>query len=185
MRSPWDLRPFSSPTNKKFSTVMSQQQTTSIQTMQIITAALMMGVVMFGGVAVVIQSGNDQVVENNELPILLIVAFVFTVIELGARQVVLIVFNQKLKTEIQDYKEGESSAEEFLGLYQTRLIISMALCEGAAFFGLIVYMIEGHWGGLAIAAFLLIIMGTSFPTENKFREWVRTGSGQSAYAGDE
>ncbi|MDB4637563.1 hypothetical protein OAK47_00385 [Planctomycetaceae bacterium] len=161
------------------------QQTTSIQTIQIIAAALMMGVVTFGGVAVVLQSKNDQVPDNNELPILLIVACVFTVIELGARQVVLMVFNQKLKTEIQDYKEGESSAEEFLGLYQTRLIISMALCEGAAFFSLIAVIVEGHWGGFAIAAFLLIIMGISFPTENKFREWVRTGSGQSAYAGDE
>lgn len=163
---------------------MTQQQT-SIQTMQIIAAALMMGVLMFGGVAVVIQSSNDQVPGDEDLPILLIVAGVFAVIQLVARQVVLVLFNNKLKTEIQEYKEGESSAEEFLGLYQTRLIVSMALCEGAALFGLIVYIVEGHWGGVAIAAFLLVIMGISFPTEHKFREWVRAGSGQSAYAGEE
>ena len=161
------------------------QQKTSIQTMQIIAAALMMGVVMFGGVAVVIQAGNEELINQEEFPLLLIVAVVFAVMEMGVRQVLLMAFDNKLKTEIQDYKEGESSAEDFLGLYQTRLIISMALCEGAAFFGIIVYIVEGHWGGLALAAFMLIIMATSFPTENKFRSWIRSGSGQSAYAGDE
>lgn len=164
---------------------MDQQSTTSIKTIQIIAAALIMGVVIFAGFAVVIQSGAEADPQDEGIPILLIAASVFTVMELGARQVMMMVFDKKLKQEIEEYRGDQSSAEQFLGLFQTRTIISFALCEGAAFFGVIVYIIEGHPGGLGLAGFLVALMAISFPTENKFRSWVRSQSGQSAYAGEE
>lgn len=165
---------------------MNQQQQPSILTCQIIAGAMYMGVVIFAGIAFVIQSGRDAAdAEPGELPILLIVAAVFTVTELAARQFVLMVYDRKLKEEIRGFDPETDSTDRFLALYQTRLIVTMAMLEGGAFLGVVVYLIEGHWGGLAIAGFLLMLMAFGFPTESKFREWIRKHSGHSAYAGDE
>jgi hypothetical protein len=87
--------------------------------------------------------------------------------------------------KIEDREAEELRPEDVLGAYQTRLIVSLALLEGVAFFCLVAFMVEHRWESFGIAMALLLMMAANFPTENKFRNWVRQIAGKSAFAGDE
>ncbi|MEI8017176.1 MAG: hypothetical protein WCH39_03200, partial [Schlesneria sp.] len=72
--------------------------------------------------------------------------------------------------KMRDESTG-SVTKELPGLFQTRMIIGMALLDGAALFNLIAYVINGHWFSLATAGFLLLLMGMMFPTVREFENW--------------
>lgn len=64
---------------------------------------------------------------------------------------------------------GETS--ELLGVYQTQMIIGLALLEGGAFFNGVAYLIEGHAPNLIAAVVLLLLILARFPTEQKIEDW--------------
>lgn len=61
-----------------------------------------------------------------------------------------------------------STAESF----QVKLIIGMALLEGAAFLNLIMYMITGSNLSIAMAGLLLFLLLARFPTTNGVQSWI-------------
>jgi hypothetical protein len=61
-----------------------------------------------------------------------------------------------------------------LAMYQTKLIVGAAIFEGAAFFNLVTYMIEGQVFSLAIAGVLLLLILMHFPTVGGVQEWLET-----------
>jgi hypothetical protein len=52
------------------------------------------------------------------------------------------------------------------------MIVGMAMLEGAAFFCLIAYIVEGNVLPLTAAGGLLFLMLFSFPTHDRVEEWV-------------
>jgi hypothetical protein len=116
---------------------------------------------------------------------MLILLGIATVSVLAARFIVLKGFDRKMAEKIADREEEGLVPEDVLAGYQTRLIQSLAMLEGVAFYALVDFMIEDRWEAFGIAMFLLLMMAVNFPTENKFKNWVRKVSGQSAFAGDE
>jgi hypothetical protein len=155
---------------------------------QIIAAALMMGVVGFGGVVFVLHALQESPAEAQDvadppredappeesLPILLLVLLVLTGGCLIGRFVILGTFDRQLISDLSMDRDPPLRTEDCLGRYQTRLIISLAMLEGCAFFALIVFMVEGRWEAIGLAGFLLLIMALNFPTESKFVQWVET-----------
>ncbi len=67
---------------------------------------------------------------------------------------------------------AEPTPQAAFGLYQTRLIVGLGLLEGAAFFNLIAYLLEGHWWSYLVVAALLTWMLASFPTRDRLRRWI-------------
>jgi len=67
-----------------------------------------------------------------------------------------------------------------LPLYQTQLIIASALTEGAAFFALIAYMIERHPLALGLAALLIAVLLSRFPTLDRVHGWLDDQSARLA-----
>lgn len=69
-------------------------------------------------------------------------------------------------------RETGDDASKLLAVYQTRQIIGAAIIEGAAFFALIVYMLEGSnlaaGAGVLLTASLLFF----FPTRDGLRRWL-------------
>ena len=57
-------------------------------------------------------------------------------------------------------------------IYQTRLIVGLALLEGAAFFCMIVFLLEGSALSLIAALVLLLVEATRFPTEPGLSGWI-------------
>ncbi|MFO0881341.1 MAG: hypothetical protein U0840_28915 [Gemmataceae bacterium] len=71
-----------------------------------------------------------------------------------------------------------SDQERLLNIYQTGLIIRLALVEGVAMLGAIAYLIEGRLAAIAVSAIALLIMVAFFPTEGSVASWLRTRSTQ-------
>jgi hypothetical protein len=147
---------------------VSQQQPTPetlIRGMQIIAAALPLGVIVFALVAVLALGALAQPPSGS------IVSLVGVVFAVGAFAAHLVLPNliaqraatgpQHLPNELKPY-----------GAYQTRMIMKLALLEGAAFFNVICTVIEHNWWSLGIAGLLVGWMLTNFPTRSRVERWI-------------
>lgn len=66
-----------------------------------------------------------------------------------------------------------SETGQLLGVWQNGQIIGLALVEGAAFFGLVTYLVTGHWLGLAVGVIGLGLLAAHFPSDDRLRNWLR------------
>jgi F0F1-type ATP synthase membrane subunit c/vacuolar-type H+-ATPase subunit K len=140
--------------------------TPHVRTMQIIAAALMLGVVIF---AVIVVAGGHL----NHPPNGNVVSFI------GAGLAVLMSVQHRVVPGIivkayagQFAKMPEQERDCYI--YQMQLIIALAMLEGAAFLNLIACMIEHNWWSLAIAGGVVAIMAVQFPTRTRVEQWIET-----------
>ena len=148
-----------------------------VRTMQIILAALVMGVLLFLVVAVALRAGGQVPAPPND--VLLPIALGFAAL---AAVVSVIVPRQIVAGGRRMIARGSSPAgtptpaagdtERLCGLYQTQLIVSAALLEGPAFFLLIVYLLQGDVLALAMVGVLLAAMAAKFPTRGRVERFL-------------
>lgn len=145
--------------------------------MLIIWAALVMGVVTLGVVVSIIGLKQEP---NDRLPVITYMGMGVAALMLLLRFLVpdLIARNQ-FKQAMQVVKsEGNDDEEEMLGtfykIYILRLIIAMALLEGAAMLNLVALMVENQKLAFVPVAILLLVMIASIPTKSKLDGWIRT-----------
>ncbi len=118
--------------------------------MQLITmAALFMGlsalVMSYVLPGVLVTSGRRQIARERKIP------------EAG----------KKLSPTVQASDPGR-----LLSLFQNQLIVGAALAEGGAFFAVIAYMLERHPAALVMAAVLLAVLMSRFPTRDRVAAWL-------------
>jgi hypothetical protein len=136
-----------------------------VQVMQVIVAALVMGVVLFGVVALVLNPEVPPV--NADLPLVSLIAVGFSVLSVVGSFVV----PNMLVRPLEEAGGGRDDGT-LIVLYQTRLIIGASLCEGAALFTLIAYMMEGVPIILAATVFMLLLLIARFPIVSRVRDWL-------------
>jgi membrane protein YdbS with pleckstrin-like domain len=148
-----------------------------LMTMRIIAGALCLGVCVLAGVVLMLE--RRQVEE----PVL---AFVALLVSVACVLAAAIVPRMMTGTPMRESSVGHSAAQseaspdsdelnrvtQIMGIYQTRLIVSMALLEGAAFFNLVAYLIEGQVVNVAVAFVLLVLMMIQFPSRRRVEDWV-------------
>jgi len=134
--------------------------------MQIIAAALMLGVVVFA--VVVVAGGHLNQPPNGD-----VVSFI------GAGLAVLMSVQHRVVPGFivkayagQFAKMPEQERDCYI--YQMQLIIALAMLEGAAFLNLVACMTEHNWWSLAIAGGLVAIMAVQFPTRTRVEQWIET-----------
>lgn len=135
-----------------------------VAVMQIIAGALMMGVVMFAGIVVVIGGLNQP--STGIFMGLMGAGFAVMAMVLH-----IVVPNAMARQGLADMSSN-SAASEFVSVYQGKLIVGLALLEGAAFFNLICCIIEHNWWSMAIAGALLSWMLFAFPTRSRVEHWI-------------
>lgn len=151
-----------------------------VRIMQIIAFALICGVMGFFGIATWMQATNPP--PPPPQPILTYVGFAAAAIMLVAHLIVPeIVASVGLK-RIGQEKRAVASPSPYpplpgvtgplVALYQTRLIVRFAMLEGAAFFCLIAYQIEGQWPILALVGVLVLAMLVRFPIISGVQAWI-------------
>ena len=160
----------------------------TLMTMRIIAGAMMSGVLMFAVVVLFLRNGPPA-----EFPLLsylgagaAVVAFVLRMVipDLVGRSVLGIQLQQVQRdpadgNEIEDDRtdRGEAQTQQLLAAgasaFQTRTIVDYALLEGAAFFNLVAFMIEGQWWGFAAVGLLLACMVLAFPTLGRLEHWIQ------------
>ncbi len=142
-------------------------ETVPFQTVQIIAGALIVGPLLFAGIAFVAAHGQQP---RND--ILAYIAIGFATIALVASPAAsTIVANQRLRQ--LGSRGPELSIMDLFGVLGTRVVVRAAILEGAVFFCCIAYMITSLWWTLGTALLLLAIMIAFFPTRGRFDDWVR------------
>jgi hypothetical protein len=158
---------------------------TYVRTMQIIVFALAFGVVSFMAVAIVVRPGPPAAGQERQL-LLCYISIVFTFAILAAWMVVPRLIATQWRRSIAagsnpfntPVRAGEMLSEEqrplhpLVEMYQTRMIISCALLEGAAFFNVVAYFIERQPWNLWIALVLVLMILAHFPTTLRLTSWV-------------
>lgn len=150
----------------------------SLLTMQIIAGALIQGIIIFLIVVLSLPAPPNRLAIFNPY-IGLGVALLAMVMSLVIPNVIM---NSTKKSLIKGRpidlpkQFGEVSDLGFLtplaGFFQTKMIIAMALLEGAAFFNLLSYMMERQAFSLAIVGMLLLAMMMNFPTRRGLEKWL-------------
>jgi len=147
-------------------------------TLQVLVAALAGGVFMFAGVATFI--GPEQPEEEPFLTYMgagfAAVAFVVWAVLPGlivsrARQAIVAGRPMLVNSKLPGAEEARDAGS--LGnLYMLRMIVAVAILEGAAFFNLVAYLLEANLWSLVITGILLAMILMHIPTRNKITDWV-------------
>lgn len=135
--------------------------------MQIIAASLVMGVLIFAGVVVFVLKGLEDEPTGE---IVSMMAGVMAIVSFSAH----LIIPQIVANKAVAAAGGKLDVQSMCGIYQTKMIVGLALLEGAAFFNLIAVFIEHRPWPLAIAGGLVIWMLARFPTANSVREWIES-----------
>ncbi len=151
----------------------------SLLTMQFIAGALIQGVVVFLVVVLFFLPAPPNRLAIFNPYVGLGVAVLAMLMSLFIPRLILVSTKKSLvKGRPIDLPKqfGETGNVGFLapltGLFQTRLIIAMALLEGAAFFNLVSYMCERQTMSLAVVGMLLLAMVLNFPRRRGLEAWL-------------
>jgi hypothetical protein len=142
-----------------------------VRTMQIICGALMMGVLSFAFVAAMVRFGQaDQ--PPAAVPMIAYFAAGMAAMAILVRLIAgPLVVRAGLKQITTLRPIAELGKLDLYGVYQTQMIVSCAVLEGAAFFNLIGVIIDGQLWSFGVVALLLVLMAISFPTYERVDAW--------------
>ncbi len=135
-----------------------------LRAMRVFAIALTAGAVLFAIVATIATLSKQDDLDSQLVSLLAAgMAVIMTIASL-------IVPGQL--TKHLHYPDDADELSRMLNTYQLRLIMGLALLEGAAFFNLIALIIEGHWWSLGIALLLVLFMLARFPTHTRIKHWI-------------
>jgi hypothetical protein len=153
-----------------------------VRTVQIIVAALAMGLIIFAGIVMSLRL--NQPAQPLQDKILQYFAIGFAVVMLAARRVIGSSTVARHRRNIAAGKglvlgrggvplPAATDGDRLLFVFQQKTIIESAMVEGPAFFTVVVYLITGEAWLLGIAAVLLAVLIVPFPTFDRVAEWVK------------
>jgi len=159
-------------------TNLAEKLTPLVRTMQIINAAMILAPVVFAGIVLVIGDQGpvnpaplrgQPAAPNRGAPL----ETVGLVSGLAAIVVQGIAGRSIAAAGVKTALAADGDRVESLaGAYQTGLVVSLAINEGAAFLNLIAYMFSPNPWNLAMAGLLILANATKFPTVNRVITWV-------------
>lgn len=155
-----------------------------ILTSQIIAFALLMGILTFAGVAWFMVTTNKV---HNPIPPLLYLSWgSFVLMFLASLTVPAMI----ARSHVEQIGRGawtlnnpamsipETDTGRLLVVFQLQMIIGRAMLEGAAFLGLITYLVTGEPLALIGPGAVVVLMILSFPTRGKVMGWVEMQMGR-------
>ena len=153
-----------------------------IRIVQIIVAALALGVICFAAVAIFLRFQNppqqDAMIAYMAAgfaPMMLVVRAIVgtSTVNSSRKNIAAGIRPLNIPTAGSQLPANLTDGDQFLFVFQQKTIIESALVEGAAFFNLIAFLTIGQWWSLAVAGVLLAVMLVPFPTHDRVENWVR------------
>jgi hypothetical protein len=145
-----------------------------ILTMQIIASAITLGAIIFLTIVLIMRS-TGQVVKAPATPLISYIALGFAALAVVAAVAVPRLLMATLVRGVARTSAPERPEEEFFGLcnvYQTGLIQRLAILEGAAFFQILAFLLEGQQACLIVTAILLAGLVLQFPYRSRVETWI-------------
>ena len=150
----------------------------SLRVCRIIVLALIMGVVAFGVVAIVLRQDPNRPVAAE--PFISYGALGVAALAVLLQAVVPGLMVTGMRRQIAAGKWPPAQTAHLIpddlgklcALFQTRLIFSVAFMEGAAFFLLVAYLLEGSVLALAGAGVMLPLLLVKIPTRAGLESWL-------------
>ena len=152
---------------------------------QIIAGSLVAGSSIFLIIALIIRaSGRDGLFADRPWDILppkgliTLIGLIFAAMTVVLSFVVprSVVANIRKAILLSKAREGSANEEpgslNFYNAFNTKMIVGLALLEGAAFFNGIAFLLEGHIPSLIAVAVLIGLMLARFPTQSGIASWV-------------
>lgn len=161
-------------TGENLTDAEQQQITAALATLRIIAGALIMGVASFAAITIIIAGGAP----NGNGTILFWIAIAVAVAGIIASQIATAIMSRAGAKQ-------DLSVERSIALYTTRMIVGLAILEGAAFVNLVFFIITGRWLLFAAVALLVIFMFAKFPTRGGLVRWIEERKQLAALEGNE
>jgi hypothetical protein len=154
--------------------------------MQIVVAAMFIGVATFLCIAIVVRSDTGPPT-NEPSQLLTFVGVGAAVLAFAANLIVPSAVIKQSRSKLaagtfasapsgpfQKLIEKLGDAGALCNVYQTKMIIGAALWEGAAFFNIIAFLLEGRPIALVPVGAALLAIALKFPTASRLAEWVNS-----------
>jgi hypothetical protein len=150
-----------------------------LRVMRIVHGALCLGVVIFAVVVVlarmdVVPLGGAAQLLPPAVPLVSYIGVAFAGIIFAVFLILPGILESAWRKQVGRPGSDGGAPDQWWALYQTRLIMRSALLEGAAFFQLIAYLIEGQPWSLGVGLGLLVVLLTQFPTRGGVEWWVES-----------
>ncbi len=163
--------------------------TASLRVLQILVAALALGLLSFSAVVVgMVATGNaptssgapgaravGSASTNQLLLVMGLLSLVCAVAGFIMRGVMIAGFRRQLGPVATS-----SDPTSLLPQFQTVTILRAALAEGPALLGTVIVMISGNWLGFLGSAFGLCMLAVVFPTRGRLEDFARDVTGRMA-----
>jgi hypothetical protein len=139
-----------------------------VRTLQIVTGALIAGPIMFSlftmGLGAWNKNGDPDILNWVAIGLSIVVAIISYFLP-----------NTIRPSMLSDQLSPDMDARaQSLALYQTRMIVRYAPIEGAAFFNLVAFLVTGARLSLGVAALLIAVMISIFPTRARITHFLET-----------
>lgn len=132
-----------------------------VRGMQVVGVSLMMGCAFFGAIVLFLRGFSSEIYKG---------AGILTWLGLGVA-VVLLMLSFVIPSSIG--ARSANSIAEHIGVFRSKTIVGMSLCEGGAFFNLIAYMVDEQLIGLGATALLMGRIAMQLPTVGGVTYWMR------------
>lgn len=155
-----------------------------LRSIQLIIASLLAGVAAFTAIAIYLRA-SGTVSGEREPPTITYIALAFAVVEIVVSVFLPRATTTRNRTEIARGTWPSASgrprmpaplpttdAGKLALVHNSQLIIGCALLEGAAFFLLIAYLLEGQYVALIAALLLGAAITFRFPTQPRHSAWI-------------
>lgn len=147
-----------------------KDQKSRILTLQIIVFALVNGVLIFAGIAY-FQAENPMRILWDSMTISGIIGAAAAAV--GSWIIPPILISSQVAEICRDADSDVAArASQLFDAYQVQTIIAGAILEGAAFFNLILLMLDKGAVPLLAAAVCVILLASKFPTRTRVLHWV-------------
>jgi hypothetical protein len=142
-----------------------------VRSLQIVIVALVFGILAFAGVVGMLYA-QGSVPSARGLDVISYAAVGFAALQLVVRQVLMRAMDAGARMKLLR-TPAEATTMPLIDAYAARTIIGAALLEGAAFFFLVAFLLDGQpWtlgGGLLFAVLLAVL---HHPTRDRVEHWV-------------
>jgi len=142
--------------------------------MLILFFGLVIGVVVFGSVALIVRLGKEEPLYNMDFGFMAIIGVAFAAL-VQLPSIIVPMFVQKasvkeVATKFADNLGDAKAAMQLFGGLQTSMIIGLALLEGAAFFNIVAFLIDGSAFNMLAVAALVACMFIRIPLPGRVED---------------